>query len=168
MEKVKTVEKNLLLHAEEQQKHGRENKSIVDLLQDIQDKYNYLPEEVLRNLAAEKNLSLIDIYSVATFYKSFSLVPRGNHKIVCCSGTACHVRGCKKVTEEISRILDVKPGGITEDGEYSLETVNCLGACALAPLVVFDGEYCGKMTPSQVELFLEEHLSALKKKKDID
>jgi NADH:ubiquinone oxidoreductase subunit E len=86
------------------------NGSVVALLQEIQERYNYLPEEILRKVAREKNIPLIDIYSVATFYKAFSLTPKGKHKIVTCSGTACHVRGSEKVTREISRLLGVEPG----------------------------------------------------------
>jgi len=124
--------------------------SIVTLLQAIQDKYNYLPEELLARAAEEMKVPLIDIYSVATFYKSFSLVPRGRQQIVTCMGTACHVRGSEKVTEEISRVLNVERGSTTADGEYSLECVNCLGACALAPLVIVDGRHYGHMTPLKV------------------
>ena len=126
------------------------NHSIVTLLHEIQDRYNYLPEDVLRQLAGEKNIPLIDVYRVATFYSLFSLKPKGKHKIMTCTGTACHVRGSEKVTEEISRFLGIEPGETTEDGEYSLEAVNCLGACALAPLVVIDEQYHANITPSQI------------------
>jgi len=128
--------------------------SVVSLLQEVQEKYNYLPEEILREIAKERDIPLIDIYSVATFYKAFSLAPKGKHKIVTCSGTACHVRGSEKVAREISRVLGIEPGYTTKDGLYSLENVNCLGACALAPLVVVDGKYHGNVTPAKaLELF---------------
>ncbi len=121
--------------------------SLVSLLQDIQGKYRYLPEDVLREIAKQKNIPLIDIYRVATFYKSFSLEPKGKHIIQTCTGTACHVRGSEKVTEEISHSLGIKPGETAKDGLYSLETVNCVGACALAPLVMVNEDPHGNMTP---------------------
>jgi len=101
-------------------------------------------------------IPLIDIYSVATFYKSFSLTPKGKHQVVTCSGTACHVRGSEKVTEEISRVLNLKKGTTSKDGEYSLECVNCVGACALAPLVIVDGQNYGHMTPSKVRSLFKD------------
>ena len=146
------------MQMEEKVLNGRNGESLVALLQQVQEQYDHLPEHVLREIARERNLSLMDIYSVATFYKSFSLRPRGRHKIVVCSGTACHVRGSEKVTQELSRRLGVKPGETTEDGEYSLETVNCLGACALAPLVVVDGEYHGNMTAARVATLIKQQL----------
>ncbi len=138
--------------------NNEENNSIVSLLQEIQKEHHYLPADVLKEVAEKRNIPLMDIYSVATFYKSFSLEPVGKHKIVCCSGTACHVRGGKKITGEISRLLKIKPGETSKDRLFSLETVSCLGACALAPLVVVDGEYCGNMATSRIESFLEERL----------
>lgn len=134
----------------------QKNGSIISMLQEVQEKFNYLPEDVLRDLAKQRNVSLMEVYSIATFYKAFSLSPKGRHKVKTCTGTACHVRGSEKVTEEISRILGIKPGSTSEDGEYSLETVNCLGACALAPLVEVDGEYLSNMTPSKIREFLEK------------
>jgi len=106
---------------------GPNGVTIVALLQAIQEKYNYLPEELLSKAAKEMEVPLIDIYSVAKFYKSFSLVPKGRHRVVTCTGTACHVRGSEKITEEISRILGVEVDSTSEDGEHSLECVNCVG-----------------------------------------
>ncbi|RJX23840.1 MAG: NAD(P)H-dependent oxidoreductase subunit E [Dethiobacter sp.] len=136
--------------------------SVVSLLQEVQEKYNYLPEELLREIAKERNIPLMDIYSVATFYKAFSLSPKGKHKVVTCSGTACHVRGSEKVTREISRTLGIESGHTTEDGLYSLENVSCLGACALAPLVVIDGEYHGSMTSAKILEILNGHTAGKK------
>lgn len=121
--------------------------SVITVLQAIQAHYGYLPREPLIEAAREMNLPLVDLYSVATFYKTFSLVPRGEHEIISCTGTACHVRGAEKVTEEISQALGVEIGSTTEDGQYSLKCVNCVGACALAPVVIADGQYYGQMTP---------------------
>lgn len=136
----------------------RNKRSLIALLQEIQEQHNYLPEDLLRELAGAERLSLMDIYSVATFYKSFSLKPRGRRKIVACTGTACHVRGSDQVTRELSRMLGISPGATTEDGEYSLESVNCLGACALAPLVVVDGEYLGQMSAARVAALFKDRL----------
>ncbi len=146
------------------QEHSREyleslvrkkESSLVALLQDVQEAYGYLPEDVLREIARQKSVPLIDIYSVATFYKSFSLKPKGRNKITACTGTACHVRGCHRVVEEISHSLGIKPGETTADGLYSLETVNCVGACALAPLVLVNEESQGNMTPAKAAKLLQ-------------
>ncbi|MEW5783989.1 MAG: NAD(P)H-dependent oxidoreductase subunit E [Bacillota bacterium] len=136
---------------------GRNGISIVSLLQLIQQEYNYLPEEVLREAALATGFPLIEMFRVATFYKSFSLVPRGKHTITACCGTACHVRGSEKVVREISKTLGVAPGETTPDGQYTVETVNCLGACALAPLVVLDGQYYGGVTPAGVGKLIGGH-----------
>lgn len=123
--------------------------SLITLLQNIQQEHGYLPEEAMKTLSAEKKIPLIDLYTLVTFYKSFNLNPPGKHKVTVCTGTACHVRGSLKVVEELSNLLQLDPrGGTTPDGSYTLEKVNCLGACALAPLVTVDGEYHGKVTPS--------------------
>ena len=128
--------------------------SLVPLLQAIQQQFNYLPEEVLRRLAERTQLALIDIYRTATFYNSFYLVPRGNHQVVICAGTACHVHGASRLGEEISEYLGIDPGGITPNGEFSLETVNCLGCCAFAPVMVVDGQYHGNLKAGQAKEIL--------------
>lgn len=131
--------------------------SLISILQDIQTEYNYLPEEALRKVATALNVPLIDIYSVATFYKSFSLTPRGKHLITVCMGTACHVRGGPRILGEVERRLSIKPGQTTEDDLFTLETVNCLGCCAIGPIVVVDGEYYGEMTVRKVDPILEKY-----------
>jgi len=127
-------------------KYGARRESLIPLLQDIQSFLNWLPEEVIREVAKKLGIPLIDVYSVATFYRSFSLKPRGKHLITVCLGTACHVRGGQRIVEAISRELGIKPGETTKDMKFSLETVNCLGCCAIGPIVVVDGEYYGGMT----------------------
>jgi NADH-quinone oxidoreductase subunit E len=112
---------------------------MIDMLQALQAREGYLSEESLRALSRRTGRSLVDIYGVATFYRSFSLKPRGKHLICACLGTACHVRGAPKIAEELERRLAIKAGQTTPDGEFTLETVNCLGACALGPVVVVDG-----------------------------
>ncbi len=130
-------------------KHGAKKESLIPLLLDIQSQLNWLPEEVLREVADRLQIPLIDVYGVATFYKAFSLKPRGKHLITVCLGTACHVRGGQRIVEAISRELGIKPGETTKDMKFSLETVNCLGCCAIGPIVVIDGEYYGGMTPQK-------------------
>lgn len=125
--------------------------SLIPMLQDIQSEYNYLPEEALRELAERLDLPLIRVYGVATFFRAFSLTPRGKHSVSVCLGTACHVRRAPAVLDELRRRLGIEPGETTEDMQYTLNTVNCLGACALGPIVVVDGEYHGQMSPGKVK-----------------
>lgn len=130
--------------------------SVVGLLQDIHEEFGYLPEEALRQVSKELDIPLSTLYSLSTFYSSFRLEPIGKHHICACVGTACHVKGAPFVVDTIERQLNVKAGTTTEDGEYTLDTVNCLGACALAPLVVVDDEYHGKMDQKKVEKLLKD------------
>ncbi|MGB2697438.1 MAG: NADH-quinone oxidoreductase subunit NuoE [Candidatus Zixiibacteriota bacterium] len=134
-----------------------DDSALISILQDIQDEYNYLPEEALRKVAQTLDIPLIDIYSVTTFYKSFSLTPRGKHLVTVCLGTACHVRGGRRILGEVVRKLNIAPGETTEDKLFTLETVNCLGCCAIGPIVVVDGEYYGEMTVRKVDPILEEY-----------
>lgn len=138
------------------ERHEKGPHSLVPLLQDIQAEFNYLPEEMLRRVAESLGLPLSQVYSVATFYKAFSLEPKGEHVITVCLGTACHVRSAPAVVEELERILGVKSGETTRDMKFTLETVNCLGACALGPIVVMDGEYNGQMTPGKIRKAFEK------------
>ena len=119
--------------------------SLIGLLQDISDLYGYLPEKVLEEVSSKLNVPLSHFYSLATFYTSFRLEPMGKHHCSICVGTACHVRGATMVVESIERELNVKAGQTTEDGNFTVETVNCLGACALGPLVVIDEDYHGNL-----------------------
>lgn len=134
---------------------GKGKAEIISILEDIQEKYTYLPEEALRLVAAETGCSLTDVYGVATFYKAFSLKPRGKHCVSACLGTACHVRGAETVVAEFKRQLDLEPGETTPDNEISFETVNCLGACALGPIVVSDGHYHANVTKRGVKDIIE-------------
>ena len=122
---------------------------LIGVLQDIMERYYYLPEEMLRKVAEKLQIPLIDVYGVATFYQSFSLAPKGKHIITVCLGTACYVRGSEKLADVLSRELDVEFGETTEDMEFTLETVNCLGCCAIGPVVVIDGKYYDEMTPQK-------------------
>ncbi len=138
---------------------GKEEKkevNLISLLEGIQAKYGYLSEEALRAVAEETGRSLVDVYGVATFYKAFSLKPRGKHLVSVCLGTACHVNGGPAVAIEFERQLNVKAGETTEDREFTLVSVACLGACALGPVVVVDGHYFSKVTVSRVEGILKK------------
>jgi len=124
--------------------------SLVAVLQDISQEYGYLPEEVLHEVSRQIEVPISIFYSLATFYSSFRLEPIGKKHVCVCVGTACHVRGASKVVDTIERDLQIKAGETSKDGNFTLETVNCLGACALGPLVTVNGEYFGKMDQKKI------------------
>jgi len=130
--------------------------ALISILQEIQAKYGYLPADALRGVAEASGRPLVEVYGVATFYKAFRLKPRGRHFMVACLGTACHVRGGPKVAEELERQLGIRAGETTPDRTFTLETVNCLGACALGPIVVADGRYFPNVSPADVKKILQE------------
>lgn len=132
-----------------------QRKALIPILQEIQEVYNFLPEAALRLVSKSLNLPLIEVVGVATFYRSFSLQPRGRHHIKVCLGTACHVRGGPKVLEEFERKLDIKAGETTADRQFSLEIVNCLGCCAIGPVVVVDGNYHAQTSIRKVSKILK-------------
>jgi len=142
-------------------KHNGGQEGLISILEEIQSAYGYLPREALEAVAENTGRSLVDIYGVATFYRAFSLHPRGRHLVSVCLGTACHVRGGPAVAEEIKRQLGVKPGDMTPDGEFSFETVNCLGACALGPVMLIDGHYFPKVKTSMVKEILDKARAGL-------
>ena len=125
-------------------------------MQEFQQELGYLPEEVMQQIADYLHLSPGTVYSVATFYSRFKFVPSGKKVVCACRGTACHVRGGAGVLREIEKCLGIKPGETTEDMEYSLETVSCLGACALAPAITVGSEIHGQMTPKKVAEVLDD------------
>ena len=127
-------------------KHQGLKKNLIAILLDVQECFNYLPPEALRLVAKSLDMALIDVCGVATFYRAFSMTPRGKHTCLVCLGTACHVRGGPKILEELERKLDIPAGETTKDGQFTLETVACLGCCAIGPVVVVDGEYHGHAT----------------------
>ncbi len=137
-------------------KNGATKGGLISLLEEIQAKYSYLPEEALRAVAKETGRSLVDVFGVATFYRAFSLKPRGRHLVSVCLGTACHVRGGPAIAEEVQRELGITSGQTTLDNEFTLETVNCLGACALGPVVVVDGHYFPSVKTSMVRQILDQ------------
>ena len=136
--------------------NGVSQRGIISILEDIQAKYSYLPQQELKEVAEKTGRSLVDIYGVATFYKAFSLKPRGKHLISACLGTACHVRGAKSIISEVEQQLKIKAGETTEDKEFTFETVNCLGACALGPVIVIDNHYFPEVKPSQIAEILDK------------
>jgi NADH-quinone oxidoreductase subunit E len=137
-------------------KYQRQKRSLIAILQDIQAEYNYLPQESLRFVAGALDIPLTDVVAVATFYRAFSLKPRGKHLITVCLGTACHVRGGPRIIDEFERKLEIKAGETTEDNSFTLEVVNCLGACALGPITVIDGNYHGQMKVKTVDKLIRK------------
>ena len=128
---------------------------LIEVLQDVQEAEGYISQGSMITISRELGLPLIEVYRVASFYKAFSLIPRGEHVITVCMGTACHVRGAAPLVEQVAGLLDVEPGGTTSDGLFTLESVNCLGACALGPVVVLDGVYYDHMTPRRLSRLIE-------------
>jgi NADH-quinone oxidoreductase subunit E len=129
--------------------------SLIAALEDIQSRYRYLPPEALILVSERLDVPLSQAYSVATFYNAFSLKPKGRHCLHVCMGTACHVRGSPQVLDRLETKLGIRTGDTTRDRLFTLETVNCLGACALGPIVVTDGEYSGQMTPQKADQLLK-------------
>jgi len=130
---------------------------LVSILQDIQAEYYYLPKDALEKVSQILDIPLSQVYSVATFFRAFSLTPRGRHLIKVCLGTACHVRGAARVLEKVERDLGVSRGETTHDLKFTLETVNCVGACALGPMVVINGEYFGQIKVDKVGALLNQY-----------
>lgn len=143
-------------------KYGSRRRFLVAVLQDIQEQERYLPKEALCRVAQRLGTPLIEVYSVATFYSAFSLEPRGRHEVTVCMGTACHVRGSQRILEEFERQIGVAAGRTTEDREFTLETVNCLGCCAIGPVVVVDKVYHGEMTSNRIKTLLSQCRRATK------
>ena len=137
-------------------KYQNEQGALISILSEIQSTYSYLPAEALKAVAEMTGTSLVDIYGVATFYKSFSLNPRGKHLCSVCVGTACHVRGSESIAQKFESQLQTKAGGTTEDREFTLEKVACLGACALGPIVVVDGHYFSKVQEGRVSKIVDQ------------
>ena len=140
-------------------KHKSQKKELIAILQDIQAEYNYLPQDALRNVSQTLSIPLIDVVGVATFYRAFSLKPRGKHVITVCLGTACHVRGGPKILDAFERKLSIKAEETTKDNLFTLEIVNCLGACALGPITVIDGNYYGQMKIKMVDNLVKKFSS---------
>ena len=136
----------------------REGKAeaLIEVMQDVQREYRYLPREAMELASKALGVPLGKAYASATFYSAFSLTPKGEEVIRLCKGTACHVRGAETIEDEISTALGLEPGQTSEDLRYSFETVNCLGACAMAPVVVVNGKYHGNVRPGTVKKLLKD------------
>ena len=131
--------------------------ALITMLQEIQETYGYLPEEILARLSREAKISLSRIYAVVTFYAQFYLTPRGQNTVRVCRGTACHVQGCESIIAAVKGDLGIEIGGTTDDVQFSLETVACLGTCFLAPVMMVNNSYYGKLDPQKARIILESY-----------
>jgi NADH-quinone oxidoreductase subunit E len=138
-------------------KYQNDKSALIDILHDTQAEIGYLPREAMEEISAGLGVPLSRVFSVATFFKAFSLTPRGRHLVSVCMGTACHVRGSDKVLEQLEKELGIKTGGNTPDLKFTLETVNCVGACALGPMVIIGDDYHGEMTPEKVSGIIKNY-----------
>jgi NADH:ubiquinone oxidoreductase subunit E len=135
--------------------HNSQPHQLIEVLQDVQECYGYIPEEAMRRISNTLGVPLIEVYRVASFYKAFKLKPTGKYVITICNGTACHVRGSNLLMDQAISQLGIQPGEVTEDGLFSIECVNCLGACALGPIASENGSYQHHMTPAKLRKFIE-------------
>jgi len=138
-------------------RHKSDASSLIQVLLEIQRENRWLPWEALERVSEMLQVPLNRIQHIVTFYKAFSLVPKGRHEINVCTGTACHVRGAPRLLDSIQDATGIGPGETDMDLRFSLETVNCVGCCALGPVIVIDGEYHGKMAPAQTEDILKKY-----------
>ncbi|OGN90074.1 MAG: hydrogenase [Chloroflexi bacterium RBG_13_46_9] len=138
-------------------RNGNDSAMLVSILQDTQSEFGYLSREAITEVSKQLNIPLTQVYSVATFFKAFYLIPKGKHQIHVCLGTACHVRGADKILDTVERELGIKPGESDKDLNFSLDTVNCVGACALGPIVIIDGKYSGEMKIEAVKPLLDSY-----------
>ena len=138
------------------EKYPSDPSSLIQVLLEIQRENHWLPKEAIERVSEKLQVPLNRIQHIATFYKAFSLVPKGRHEIHVCVGTACHVRGAQRVLDRVQDLTGISPGETDLDMKFSLETVNCLGCCALGPVMVVDGEYHGKMAPAKSEDVLKD------------
>ena len=136
-------------------RYGAKRESLVQILLDVQKELRWLPRNVLKRVAGRLSVPLAEVYNVATFYKHFSLVPQGRHQMSVCVGTACHVRGANQLLNRVTTVVGVAPGETSGDEKFSLQTVNCVGCCALGPVMVVDGEYLSNPTTEELENMVE-------------
>lgn len=134
-----------------------EEGALVQLLLDIQSELNWLPKEAIEQISKKFQVPVSQVYRIASFYKAMSLAPRGKHMVNVCLGTACHVRGGPRIMDKAEDSLEIRAGETTKDMKFTLERVNCLGCCALGPVIVVDDEYYGKLTPAKVEEVLKSY-----------
>lgn len=144
------------------QKHEGQEDALITILQEIQEVYSYLPEEALARLSREARIPMSRIYAVATFYAQFYLTPRGRNTIRVCRGTACHVQGCESIVAALKDALGIEVGGTTDDLQFSLETVACLGTCFLAPVMMVNDSYYGKLDPQKAKTIVMSYAGSTK------
>ena len=137
-------------------KYQEKRTALISILHDVQDRYKYLPDEALKMVASRLRMDINEIYGVATFYKSFTLTPQGKHSITLCLGTACHVRGGPKILRELKGLLHIEPGQTTPDKQFSLNVVNCLGVCAIGPVMMVDRNFYGEINPIRAKRIIEK------------
>ncbi len=147
---MKSLQLESMLKGRSSQPH-----QLIEVLQDVQESYGYIPEEAMREISKTLGVPLIEVYRVASFYKAFKLKPGGKYVITICNGTACHVRGAQLLLDQAVSQLSIKPGEVTDDGMFSIEHVNCLGACALGPIASENGSFHHHMTPARLRKFIE-------------
>jgi len=138
-------------------KYINEKGVLIQLLLDIQHEFNWIPQEAVLEINRRLRIPVSEIYRVASFYTALSLKPRGRHLVRVCAGTACYVRGGPRILDSVERVLNIKTGETTADKNFSLETVNCLGCCALGPVVEIDGQYYGKLSSSTIGKLLSNY-----------
>jgi NADH-quinone oxidoreductase subunit E len=132
-------------------KYAGDRSALIQVLLAIQRENRWLPKDTLKQVSQKLGVPLTQVYHIATFYKAFSLMPKGRHSVSVCLGTACQVRGAPRLLDRVMETLKIKPGETSEDMRFSLDTVNCLGCCALGPVMVVDGEYYGKPSAKEIE-----------------
>jgi len=139
------------------EKYSGQEGTLLNLLLEVQEEYNYLPKDVLQEISTRMEIPLSRLYSVASFFKDFSLTPRGKHSIHVCTGTACQVWGGQRLVDKAGEELDIKPGETTEDLKFTLDTVNCPGCCGLAPVVIMDKDIHGKVSLERLTKLIKKY-----------
>jgi len=139
------------------EKYPRDPSSLIQVLIDIQSENRWLPKEALTMVSQKLDVPMNRIQHIITFYKAFSVVPKGRHEVHVCTGTACHVRGATRILDSVEELTGIQPGETDQDLKFSLDTVSCVGCCALGPVMVIDGEYHGNMAPAKTEDVLKNY-----------
>jgi len=142
------------------ERYAGDSSALIAVLEDVQEAYRHIPREVAVRIARQMDIPLSRIYSLATFYRAFSLTPQARYPISVCMGTACHVKGASRILEKLERDLNIAAGQITPDGNFGLDAVRCLGCCGLAPVVTVGEDLYGKVTPSELDRILKKYRTA--------
>ena len=137
------------------EKYKGDQAALIQILLEIQQENRWLPREILMSVCSKLSVPVSQAYRIATFYKAFSLTPQGRHQVSVCMGTACHVRGAPRLLDRVMSAVNISPGETSPDQRISLQTVNCLGCCALGPVIVVDGDYHGNPTPKEIERIID-------------